>query len=97
MFTQSNRFFAGEFDKAASNTLAYAYDDSAIATLATLAGNASDAEFFRARSVLAYKQIWHAESEYVECLLLAHAQTSTLQCTRVFLWPFRYFPLPSLR
>ena len=40
------------------------YDDSAVATLALLAGNASDAAFFHDRSISSYKHIWHTESEY---------------------------------
>jgi hypothetical protein len=50
------------YGDAASKTLAYAFDDSAIASLADLAGNATDAAFFRKRSLANYRNIWHPEA-----------------------------------
>ena len=50
--------------KAASLTLAYAFDDWAVGQMAALLGNSTDAQYFLNRSK-SYRHVWEAKSEYM--------------------------------
>ena len=62
--------------QAASLTLAYAFDDSAVATVANRLGLKLEHEFFSNRSMCAYKSLWSPSSK----LLCPRFKNGTLKC-----------------
>ena len=56
------------WEQGASATLAYAFDDSAIATVAASVGDHANAAVFRNRSTAAYKHLWSPKHQLL-CIL----------------------------
>ena len=61
---------------AASLTLAYAFDDSAVATVAEKLGFKTEAAMFRNRSLSAYKHLWSSD----RLLMCPRSETKGLEC-----------------